>query len=215
MFFIACKMLWALCILPSAWEKGLGNQALECVVFLSSSLNFQCFLVCCTEITWGRCLNTGSHCGLAGRGMYVKKGSQSQHVPYIQESFSWSNCLSKVSALTQKAAGLSSQLGAGFQRVKHHSSIMFRWILVLINTMDCLTQSIFKAACFQSEIRESREWQGGRKGADASMLAGCAWLWGTATETKQMCSASSWPVKANPPHSCANSLLLSCRYLHS
>lgn len=32
------------------------------------------------------------------------KGFQSQHVPYIQKFFSWSNCLWKASALTQKPA---------------------------------------------------------------------------------------------------------------
>lgn len=60
------------CLVLGRKDWILGSQALECVVFLSSSLNFQCFLVCCTEVTWGRCMKMRSHCGLAGRGMYVK-----------------------------------------------------------------------------------------------------------------------------------------------
>lgn len=36
------------CLVIGRKDRKLGNLTLECVIFLSSSLNFQCFLVCCT-----------------------------------------------------------------------------------------------------------------------------------------------------------------------
>lgn len=81
----------------------------------------------------------------------------------------------------------------GFQRVKHNSECRY-----INNTDKYLNQGILKASCLQSEIRESREWQGERKGTDASVClqihTGCKEL-GCWNETNVICFLLTSPSK--------------------
>lgn len=82
------------CLVIGRKDWKLGNLTLKCVIFLSSSLNFWCFLVCCTlRLSEEAAQKWEAIVGSLEEGCMSSKDFQSQHSPYIQKSFTWPSCL--------------------------------------------------------------------------------------------------------------------------